>query len=80
MNQGWIADWISRKWSILIAGVIFIIGGALQTGAESFAMLVVARFVGGIGVGMCVHICIRMSAEFVLTISQAGHGRTSLYL
>ncbi|KAK5082619.1 hypothetical protein LTR70_007537 [Exophiala xenobiotica] len=51
-NQGWIADWISRKWSILIAGMIFIIGGVLQTASMSFPMLVVARFVGGIGVGM----------------------------
>lgn len=52
MNQGWIADWISRKWSILVAGIIFIIGGAMQTGAVSFGMLIGARFVGGIGVGM----------------------------
>jgi MFS family permease len=54
MNQGWLADKISRKWSIFVAGVIFMIGGALQTGAASFAMLTVARFIGGIGVGMCV--------------------------
>ncbi|KAJ5741360.1 hypothetical protein N7533_010769 [Penicillium manginii] len=52
MNQGWLADKISRKWSIFVAGVIFMIGGALQTGAASFAMLTVARFIGGIGVGM----------------------------
>lgn len=52
MNQGWIADLISRKWSILLAGSIFIIGSAIQTGAVSFPMLIVARFVGGIGVGM----------------------------
>jgi MFS family permease len=50
MNQGWLADKISRKWSIFAAGIIF----ALQTGAESFAMLTVARFIGGVGVGMYV--------------------------
>lgn len=54
MNQGWLADKISRKWSIFTAGIIFLIGGALQTGAESFAMLTVARFIGGVGVGMYV--------------------------
>ncbi|KAF7527779.1 hypothetical protein PCG10_002250 [Penicillium crustosum] len=52
LNQGWIADKISRKWSIFTAGCIFLIGAALQTGAVSFAMLTVARFVGGVGVGM----------------------------
>lgn len=52
INQGWLADKISRKWSIMAAVVIFVFGAALQTGATSFAMLVGARFVGGIGVGM----------------------------
>lgn len=52
MNQGWIADKFSRKWSILVAVCIFLIGSALQTGSVNYAMLVVARFVGGIGVGM----------------------------
>lgn len=52
MNQGWIADKISRKWSIMLAVWIFLFGSALQTGAQNFSMLVGARFVGGIGVGM----------------------------
>lgn len=52
MNQGWIADKISRKWSILLAGCIFIVGSIIQTSSVSFGMLVAARFIGGIGVGM----------------------------
>ncbi|KAH7011267.1 arabinose-proton symporter [Ilyonectria destructans] len=52
MNQGWLADKISRKWSILAAVMIFLVGSALQTGAMNFGMLVAGRFVGGIGVGM----------------------------
>lgn len=55
MNQGWIADVISRKWSILLAGCIFIVGSTLQTSAVNFGMLVAARFIGGIGVGMWVY-------------------------
>jgi len=51
-NQGWIADKISRKYSIVLAVVIFTIGSALQTGAVDYAMLTVARFIGGIGIGM----------------------------
>ncbi|KAI5927630.1 general substrate transporter [Camillea tinctor] len=52
MNQGWLADKISRKWSIMVAVIIFLFGSALQTGAMSYGMLVGGRFVGGIGVGM----------------------------
>lgn len=52
LNQGWIADKYSRKYSIIIAVVIFIVGSVLQTAAVNFNMLVVARLVGGIGIGM----------------------------
>ncbi|KAH7057114.1 MFS transporter [Macrophomina phaseolina] len=52
INQGWIAEKYSRRYSILIAVVIFIIGSAIQTGATGYAMLVVGRLIGGIGVGM----------------------------
>ncbi|KAL9110418.1 MAG: hypothetical protein Q9227_004962 [Pyrenula ochraceoflavens] len=51
-NQGWIADKYSRKYSILIAVVVFIIGSVLQTAAVDYAMLTVARLVGGVGIGM----------------------------
>lgn len=51
-NQGWIAEKISRKRSIAVATVIFIIGSVLQTAAFGYAQLVVGRFVAGIGVGM----------------------------
>ena len=48
----WIADKISRKYSIVVAVIIFTIGSVLQTAAISYAMLVTARFIGGIGIGM----------------------------
>lgn len=51
-NQGWIADKISRKYSIVVAVIIFTIGSVLQTAAMDYAMLTVARFIGGIGIGM----------------------------
>ncbi|RGP63525.1 hypothetical protein FSPOR_8578 [Fusarium sporotrichioides] len=51
INQGWIADWISRKRSLMVAVVIFTIGSTLQTAAVSYPMLVVGRFIGGIGIG-----------------------------
>ncbi|GJC99078.1 hypothetical protein ColKHC_07904 [Colletotrichum higginsianum] len=39
MNQGWIADMISRKRSIMVAVVIFTIGSSIQTAALNYDML-----------------------------------------
>ncbi|KAG8532806.1 uncharacterized protein KY384_002684 [Bacidia gigantensis] len=52
LNQGWIADKISRKYSITVAVCIFTVGSVLQTAAVDYAMLIVGRFIGGIGIGM----------------------------
>ena len=52
LNQGWIADKYSRKYSIVIAVCIFVVGSVLQASAIDYAMLVVARFIGGLGIGM----------------------------
>ena len=52
INQGWIADKISRKYSIVVAVIIFTVGSILQTASMTYAMLVVARLIGGIGIGM----------------------------
>ncbi|KJK91655.1 hypothetical protein H633G_04489 [Metarhizium anisopliae BRIP 53284] len=52
LNQGWIADMYSRKYSIMIAVVIFTVGSALQTASVDYAMLVTARLIGGVGIGM----------------------------
>ncbi|KIW59781.1 hypothetical protein PV05_00048 [Exophiala xenobiotica] len=51
-NQGWIAEKISRKYSICVAVCIFIVGSILQTAAPDYAMLIVGRLIGGVGVGM----------------------------
>ncbi|KAF2176383.1 general substrate transporter [Zopfia rhizophila CBS 207.26] len=52
LNQGWLADKISRKYSIVVAVIIFTIGSVLQTAAMDYAMLTVGRLIGGIGIGM----------------------------
>ncbi|KKY36430.1 putative mfs monosaccharide [Diaporthe ampelina] len=52
LNMGWVADWLSRKRSIMVAVVIFCVGSALQTSAIDYGMLVGGRFVGGLGIGM----------------------------
>ncbi|KAJ5972600.1 General substrate transporter [Penicillium vulpinum] len=52
LNQGWIADKISRRYSILVAVAIFTVGSVMQTAAYGYPMLTVARLIGGIGIGM----------------------------
>jgi len=50
--NGYLADKISRKYSMLVAVIIFTLGTGLQTGAQNPAMLFAGRAVGGIGIGM----------------------------
>ena len=52
LNQGWIADKYSRKWSIVMAVGVFAVGSALQTGSTGYGMLLVGRLIGGVGIGM----------------------------
>lgn len=52
LNQGWIADKYSRKYSIMIAVVWFVVGSVLQTAAVDYAMLVLGRLIGGFAIGM----------------------------
>ncbi|ROW00671.1 hypothetical protein VSDG_03227 [Cytospora chrysosperma] len=51
-NVGWISDAYSRKYTIVFAVVIFTIGSVLQVAAVDYAMLVVARLIGGVGIGL----------------------------
>lgn len=50
--NGPISDRFSRRWSILYANIIFLIGSVLQCAAQSVAMIFVARFIAGLAVGM----------------------------
>lgn len=50
--SGWCADRWSRKGALGIGAVIFVIGSTLQAACQDYAMLVVGRTIGGIGVGM----------------------------
>ncbi|KAH7378846.1 general substrate transporter [Pyrenochaeta sp. MPI-SDFR-AT-0127] len=48
---GWLADKLSRKYSIVVAVIVFTVGSILQTAAVEYAMLTVGRLVGGMGIG-----------------------------
>ncbi|KIW59150.1 hypothetical protein PV05_03623 [Exophiala xenobiotica] len=50
--NGPIADRFSRRWSILFANIVFLVGSALVAGAVNTAMIFVGRFIFGTGIGM----------------------------
>ncbi|KAJ8118722.1 hypothetical protein OPT61_g333 [Boeremia exigua] len=48
---GYLADKLSRKYSIVVAVIVFTIGSILQTAAVEYGMLTVGRLIGGMGIG-----------------------------
>lgn len=50
--NGYVSDKISRKYSMMVAVIIFSLGTGLQTGAQSPAYFFAGRIIGGIGIGM----------------------------
>ncbi|KAI9362198.1 general substrate transporter [Pilaira anomala] len=53
---------LSRKYTIIIASVVFNIGAAIQTAAKNYGMMVGGRFVAGLGVG-----CLSMAVPLYLS-------------
>ncbi|KAH8118587.1 general substrate transporter [Phellopilus nigrolimitatus] len=52
LSNLWVGDKLGRRRTIIIGGIIMIIGAILQTASVDYAMLVVARIVTGIGNGL----------------------------
>lgn len=48
---GYLADRLSRKYSIVVSVVVFTVGSILQTAAVEYSMLTVGRLIGGMGIG-----------------------------
>lgn len=45
-------EYFGRKWSIIIACIFYTIGGALEAGSINYAMIISARIILGVGVGL----------------------------
>jgi len=43
------SDYWGRRWTIVIGCIVFVLGGALQTGAVNIAYLWSGRFLAGVG-------------------------------
>lgn len=50
--NGYLSDKISRKYSMMVAVLIFTLGTGFQVGAQNPGMLFAGRIIGGIGIGM----------------------------
>ncbi|KAG6651791.1 polyol transporter 5-like [Carya illinoinensis] len=57
------SDWIGRRYTIVVAEVIFFVGAILMGFATNYAFLMVGRFVAGIGVGYALMIAPVYTAE-----------------
>jgi MFS family permease len=53
---GPVGDRLGRKWTIFIGSMVYLLGGALQTGAQNLNMLWAGRWIAGLGVGFLVMI------------------------
>lgn len=51
LANGPIADALSRRWTILLANVIFLIGSIIQVAAINVPMIFVGRFIAGLSIG-----------------------------
>lgn len=60
---GPVGDWLGRRLTIMIGAVIFLLGGGLQTGAQSLNFLYGGRCIAGLGVGFLVMIIPLYQAE-----------------
>jgi MFS family permease len=49
--SGWLADKIGRKWTLIAAGIIYIVGGLASALSPDIWFLIIARFVLGFAVG-----------------------------
>lgn len=50
--NGPISDRLSRRWSILCANIVYLVGSVVQCAAENMAMLFVGRLLFGVAIGM----------------------------
>lgn len=60
---GFIADYVGRRGSLMVASVIWLVGAALQASSQNVAHLVVGRIVSGLAIGMTSSQCCVYLAE-----------------
>lgn len=66
------SDVIGRKWTMAFAAVVFQIGAGIMTVAPSFQVLMIGRFLAGVGIGLGVMIAPVYIAEISPTVSRGS--------
>ncbi|OWM78641.1 probable polyol transporter 4 [Punica granatum] len=66
------SDLIGRKWTMALAAIIFQSGAGVMTFANSFAVLMIGRFLAGIGIGLGVMIAPVYIAEISPSINRGS--------
>lgn len=57
------SDWIGRRYTMVLAGIIFFVGAILMGFATNYAFLMFGRFIAGLGVGYALMISPVYTAE-----------------
>ncbi|KAK4675137.1 hypothetical protein QC764_0074860 [Podospora pseudoanserina] len=63
LAAGDLADWIGRKFTVILGCMVFIVGVVLQTASASLGLIVAGRLVAGFGVGFVSAIIILYMSE-----------------
>lgn len=63
--NGYLADRISRKYSMMVAVVVFTLGSGLQAGAQKPSYFFAGRIIGGLGIGMFSQVCLFLSFSLI---------------
>ncbi|KAM7270675.1 hypothetical protein ACFE04_029889 [Oxalis oulophora] len=72
LGGGRTSDIIGRKWTMALAALIFQLGAGVMTFAPSFEILMVGRFLAGVGIGFGVMIAPVYIAEISPTVSRGA--------
>ncbi|KAL6645032.1 hypothetical protein ACP70R_016640 [Stipagrostis hirtigluma subsp. patula] len=67
LAAGFTSDWLGRRYTMVLAAAIFFTGAILMGFAPDYAILMVGRFVAGIGVGFALMIAPVYTAEVAPT-------------
>lgn len=64
------SDWIGRRYTMVIAGIIFFAGAFAMGLANGFVVLMIGRFIAGLGVGFAMMIAPVYTAEVAPSASR----------
>nr|XP_018680976.1 PREDICTED: probable polyol transporter 3 [Musa acuminata subsp. malaccensis] len=74
LTAGRLSDWIGRRYTIVVASIIFFVGAVLMGLGLNYGMLFSGRCIAGVGVGYALMVAPVYSAEISSPSSQWQYG------